>query len=275
MRIAEYHRPADLTTVRRLLARPAPVSLLAGGTALVAGLSSQTSDTVVDLRDLPLAFMERRPDGLHLGALTTLAALTPASAAGGWANGLLAHTAQAEGPVNWRNAATIGGLVAQAEATSPLFLALLALEGQAILLGADGPPQQLALRALADAPAAALQRRLLVEVTLPASLAQAHHGMAAAARTPRDQPIVCAVAVVAAKPAVATVVLGGVTATPLVLSGLQEFCRAPARLPGAIADLLANPTADQAVIADFRGSAAYRRHLAGVLARRALSEALA
>ena len=119
MRLAEYHRPIDLATVRRLLARTPTVALLAGGTTLVPALSS---DTVVDLCDLPLDFAELQADGLHLGALLTLAALTPASAAGAWAGGLLARAAQAEGAINLRNVATIGGLVAVASGTSALFL---------------------------------------------------------------------------------------------------------------------------------------------------------
>lgn len=267
MRLTEYHRPIDLATVRRLLARTPAPALLAGGTALLPELSSET---VVDLCDLPLNFAETQADGLHLGALLTLAALTPASAAGTWAGGLLARAAQAEGPINLRNVATLGGLVVQAEATSLLWLSLLALDAQAIVVAAAGPPQQVALRTLADAPAPLLSGHLLLEVALPKHLALAQHGIATVARTPRDQAIVAAVAVVEPDQAIATVVLGGVTAQPLVLSGLAEFTTDPTRLPAALADLLAA----QAVVADFRGSAAYRRHLAGVLARRALTEAL-
>ncbi len=268
MRLAEYHRPVDLATVRRLLSRRPAVALLAGGSTLVPSLSS---DTVVDLCDLPLDFADWQADGLHLGARLTLAELTPASAAGAWAGGLLARAAQAEGPINLRNVATIGGLVAVASGTSPLFLSLLAADAQAIIIAAEGPPQQVALRTLADAPAGYLSGHLLLEVVLPKRLAQARHGLAVVARTPRDEAIVAAVAVVEPDQAVATVVLGGVTAQPLVLSGLGEFTHDPDRLPAALADLLAG----QAITVDFRGSADYRRRMAGVLARRALSEALA
>lgn len=268
MRLAEYHRPVDLATVRRLLLRRPPVALLAGGSALVPSLSS---DTVVDLGELPLDFADWQADGLHLGARLTLAALTPASPAGAWAGGLLARAAQAEGPINLRNVATIGGLVAVASGTSALFLSLLAVDAQAIVVAAEGPPQQAALRTLADAPAGYLSGHLLLEVVLPKRLAQARHGLATVARTPRDEAIVAAVAVVEPDQAVATVVLGGVTAQPLVLSGLDEFTQDPDRLPAAAADLLAGQT----LVADFRGSADYRGRMAGILARRALSEALA
>ena len=268
MRLAEYHRPVDLATVRRLLLRRPPVALLAGGSALVPFLSS---DTVVDLGELPLDFVDWQSDGLHLGARLTLAALTPASAAGAWAGGLLARAARAEGAINLRNVATIGGLVAVASGTSALFLSLLAVDAQAIVVAVDGPPQQAALRMLADAPAGYLNGHLLLEVVLPKHLAQARHGLATVARTPRDEAIVAAVAVVEPDQAVATVVLGGVTAQPLVLSGLDEFTQDPDRLPAALVDLLAGQT----LVADFRGSADCRRRMAGVLARRALSEALA
>ncbi len=268
MPLAEYHRPVDVATVRRLLARTPSPALLAGGAALVPSLMNGAADAVVDLRDLPLAFADVRSDGLHLGALLTLAELTPASAAGGWANGLLATAARTEGPINRRNAATIGGLVAQARPTSVLWLALLALEAHAIVVAAEGPPRQVTLRGLADAPGLAGQ--LLLEVALPKRLAQARYGMATTGRTPRDEPIVAAVAVTALNLTTATVALGGVTAQPLILSGLQAFAPDPSQLPVALDDLLAS----QALASDFRGSAEYRRHLAGVLAQRALTQAL-
>ena len=272
MHLAEYHRPVDVMTVRRLLARTPAVALLAGGATLVPELVAGAAGTVVDLCDLPLAFADTHPDGLHLGALLTLASLTPASAAGGWANGLLARAAQAAGPINRRNVATVGGLVARADSTSIFWLALLALEAQAIVVAADGPPRQVALRTLADMPAdaSALQGHLLLEVLLPQRLAQARYGLATVARTPRDEAIVAAVAVVTPTRTTVTVVLGGATGQPLVLSGLQEFTPDPARLPEALADLLAR----QEMVSDFRGCARYRRQMAGFLARRSLSQAL-
>jgi CO/xanthine dehydrogenase FAD-binding subunit len=271
MALTEYHRPSDMATARRLLARTRITTVpLAGGTLLVPELEARGVEAVVDLCDLPLHFVEVQRDGLHIGATTSLSALASDLQVMAWAGGLLAHAADVEGPVNLLNAATLGGLVAGGEAGSPLRLALLALDARLVLVAGEGPARQVALRAVVDEPDVHLAGQLILEVIVPAATAAASHGLATVGRTPRDFPIVTGVAVVGGEPRAANLVLGGVTPVPLLLTGLHEFLRDAAGLPAAVDALLAT----QELLDDFRGSAGYRRVLAGVLAQRAWVEAL-
>lgn len=271
MTLTEYHRPSDMATARRLLARTRIMTVpLAGGTLLVPELEARGVEAVVDLCDLPLHFIEVQRDGLHLGATTSLSTLAADVQVTAWAGGLLARAADVEGPFNLLNAATLGGLVAGGEAGSPLRLALLALDARLVLVAGEGPARQVPLRAVVDEPDVHLAGQLILEVIVPAATAVASHGLATVGRTPRDFPIVTAVAVVGGEPRAANLALGGVTPWPLLLTGLHEFVRNAAGLPAAVDALLAT----QELLDDFRGSAEYRRALAGVLAQRAWVEAL-
>lgn len=271
MTLTEYHRPSDMATARRLLARTRIMTVpLAGGTLLVPELEASGVEAVVDLCDLPLHFIEVQRDGLHVGAATALAALASDVQVAAWAGGLLARAVAHEGPVNLLNAATLGGLLVGGEAGSPLRLALLALDARVVVVAGEGPARHVALHAVADEPNVHLAGQLILEVIVPAGTATASHGLATVGRTPRDFPIVTAAAVVGGEPRVASVALGGVTAQPLALSGLHDFIPDAAGLPAAVDALLA--THD--LIDDFRGSADYRRALAGVLVRRAWAQAL-
>ena len=269
MPVTEYHRPSDMATARRLLARTRVVTApLAGGTLLVPELETRGIEAVVDLCDLPLHFIEVQRDGLHVGATTSLSALAADGLVASWAGGLLARAAAQEGPVNLLNAATLGGLVAGGEAGSPLRLALLALDARGVVVTGEGPARQVPLRGVVDEPGVHLAGQLILEVIVPAATSTASHGLATVGRTPRDFPIVTAVAVVGGT-SLASLTLGGVTPQPLVLTGLHDFMRHPAGLPAAVDGLLGA----QVLVDDFLGSAEYRRAMAGILARRAWAEA--
>ncbi len=76
-----------------------------------------------------------------MGAMCTLAALTEHAEAAALAGGLLLRAVRGEGPVNLRNAATVGGAVACAEYDSEFYAALLALGASVtVLLTSSAPP---------------------------------------------------------------------------------------------------------------------------------------
>ena len=70
---------------------------------------------------------------LRAGATVTLSQITEHELGGALADGLLRRAAAGEGPLNLRNAATIGGVVASAEYDSEFYAALLALNAGVVL----------------------------------------------------------------------------------------------------------------------------------------------
>lgn len=243
--VREYHRPQTAAEAVRLLERyGSRAALLAGGSQLVADLETRARpdvEAVIDLGGLGLDGIEAGEGRLRLGATVTLAAVTEHPAAQQLAGGLLGRAARAEGPVNLRNAATVGGVVAAAEPDSEFYAALLAL-GASVAVS-DGEQETVTpLEELGDVAG------LITALLLPlAELAEARGGHARAARTPSDRPIVAALAVQSASGE--RVALCGVAPRPVLLG-------APLDPPD-----------------DFKGSAEYRRALAEVVVRRAREEA--
>ncbi len=272
----EYLHPNTVNEALALLRRPGLRTVpLAGGVWLVPRLRrdvdvpdplEQPVDAVVDLAGLGLSFfeLEGQPGGgfLRLGATTTLAQIADSADCRDLASGILAQAAQRAAPINQRNAATVAGALWGASSQSELLLALLALDAHAVVATA-GQPRTLPLPdLLADLPGQ-LDGGLVMEIKLPWPAETAHGGLARVARTPADQPIVAAAALVDG--ASRRLAVGGLTASPLLL-----------RLSAASELELALDAALNGVplLSDWQGSSEYRRSIAAVLSRRALAEAL-
>ena len=243
--LKEYHRPESVDAALALLARDNVTLVpLAGGAHLVGALETRaltTVDGVVDLRDLPLRAIRAdlfngRPY-LSIGALATLTDVCEYAGTAALAGGLLVRAAHAEGPVNLRNQATVGGVIVAAESDSEFYAALLALGAHVVTASLAGE----AVTPLADLGEI---RGLVTAVLLPEGIERGAN--ARVARTPADRPIVAALAV--QDGAATRVALCGVAARP-VLEG------APLDPPD-----------------DYKGSATYRRSMAALLKQRVLTE---
>lgn len=242
--LKEYYKPTTVQEALALLARPdVTLRALAGGTHLVGALETRTLagvDGVVDLGGLPLrairaAVVEGAPC-LSLGALATLTDVCEHDGAAALAGGLLVQAAQGEGPLNLRNQATVGGVVAAAESDSEFYAALLALGARIVIATTAGE------RVVPLAELGAIEG-LITAVLLPEGIEAG--AIARVARTPADRPIVAAVAV--RHGATVRVALCGVAVKP-ILQGT------PLDPPD-----------------DYKGSAVYRRSMAPVVTDRALA----
>ena len=268
----DYYRPETLEEALALLRRGgAGTRPLAGGTWLVPQLRRDLPNTlaadvdaVLDLSGLDLDYVkiDEEADGawLHLGAMTTLSELVQ-HPAGQWADGLLAEAAYREGPLNLRNTATIAGCIMRANPESELLLALLVLAADVIVN--DGSEHLLSLSDVLSNPQEAIGRGLIVEIRLPRPKSGAKGVLERVARTPADASIVGCAVLTDGKGA--RIAIGGVASQPLLLAIDSRAELSP---------VLAAVLADRETIADFRGSAEYRRSMAQVLADRALARAM-
>jgi CO/xanthine dehydrogenase FAD-binding subunit len=258
--LSEYHKPTTIQEAMQLLRRSeASLVPLAGGSQLIGELETRSRrdvDGVVDLSGLGLSFIHVEDDHLSIGAMTTISDMVAHSEVGALAGNILRRVARYEGPINLRNAATVGGILAAAAADSELYAALLALgasivthdgQSETIIPLASTTPPLLAGEVGRGLSAVGEVGRgsLITEIRIPrASLSSGH---ARVARTPMDRPIVAAVAVIG--DGIERVVLCGVADRPILDGeGIHP-------------------------ISDFKGSAEYRREMAAVMRRRALAEA--
>lgn len=233
--IVGYHRPATISDALALLGdgHRRPI----GGGATLRHDGGAAPVEVVDLQALGLDAIGDEGDHVRLGATTTLQRLADATLV----PDLVRRLARAEQPSTMRTIATVGGTIGAADPDSVL-LAALVVHGASVRL-ADG--RDVALSAV-------LERGLSAgDLIVSASIAAAGRGaVASTGRTPADTPIVAAVGRLADGERV--VALTGVGAVRRV-SGHAEI------------DQLDPP-------GDFRGSTAYRRHLATVLYDRVVAE---
>jgi carbon-monoxide dehydrogenase medium subunit len=267
--IKEYHRPQTLDDALALLQRDETTVPLAGGTELVPSRAPHVQ-SVVDLQALGLDELSIEGFHIHIGAMVPLQRLVESRATGE----LLAESAHLEGPATYRNAATVGGIIATGDSLSHVLIALLALDAEVHLRLPD--PATVSLDRILDAPRKFLEGGLITGVTALSADGAPGTAMTRVARTPRDKPIVAVAVRVMREGDLcggARIALAGVADRPIRAYEAED------QLKGQPFDKGFVDVAVTAVVqhlnppSDFKGSGEYRREMAAVLTRRALLEA--
>jgi carbon-monoxide dehydrogenase medium subunit len=275
LNLRAYHRPESIDEAVTLLRRGGPSTVaLAGGTTLVASARRDVEE-MVDLRDLALAYVQAQGATLTIGATTTLQQLIDTPDLQTFASGVLAETARAAAGRNQRNAATIGGRVASSGGEDPLLVALMALDAKLTVFAPKS--RQIPITGFLAYRERLLQDgALITEMRLPLLIGPLGAAYVAVGRTPRDHPIVCAVARLELASGIASNVrlaLGGVAPAPVRATVVEQLLERKPLTEERIETAAERAADGLAPVGDFRGGGAYRREMACVLARRALAEA--
>ncbi len=273
----EYYRPRARREALELLARPdlhaAPLIIHPKPTApRQSGI-----DAFVDLSLLGLEFIQEAQDGsVHIGALTTLQDMVESPVLNAGPRLVLGKAATLVAGPGIRNLSGLWGAIQTHSGPPEVILALLALEAQVVLLEAGETQRTLAFPEFYEMGKNSLHKG---ELALEAILPPAKTGgwaLERIARTPRDEAIVAAAAVVEAEDGKAgrvILALAGANPLPLRLPAVEKKLTGKAfdakNLQSAIETVMAQ--ADP--VGDFRGSADYRRAMAGLIVRRALEKA--
>lgn len=272
----DFATPDTLEEALAELAAPEAV-VLAGGTSLVLLLRSRliAPQRVVWLgRVNGLRGIQVSGGELVIGAMTTLAEVADSPEVGRLLPALV-QAARVVGNPRVRAVATVGGALAHADPRQDLPPALLAL-GAVVRLRSPTGERRLPLSALFTGPfeTAVRDGELLTAVEVPAPAAdQRSLYLRFTPASREDFPTVgVAVRVVSRDGVVvdAALALAGVAPVPLLVPQAAEALRQAG--PAAVAELAeraCDPSDDQ------RGSASYKRAMAGVWSRRALAAALA
>ena len=262
LREVAYARPASVDEAVRLLSEHPGARALAGGQTLVNVMKARAAspDGLVDLNGLSeLEGVDLAADGtLTIGAMTTYSELLASAEAR--ARPILGEVCATIADVQVRNRGTIGGNLCSNDPTNHLPPLMVALGARMIVRGRDGerevPADEFFLGVYLTAVG---EGELLRAVVLPPGRGD---GFAAVTIGVDGTCIVAAAASLdGGAPRVA---LGCVAATPVLVpvdsadeAAVREAVHAAALDPPS----------------DVHASADYRRHLAGVLAARAIRQA--
>jgi xanthine dehydrogenase FAD-binding subunit len=286
MKAFDYAAPATLAeAVALFAARGERARALAGGTDVIVQVREgrRDLDMLIDVKNIPelneLAFDRQR--GLRFGAAVPCYRLCEHADLARSYPGLI-EAAGLIGGTQIQSRASVGGNLCNASPAADTIPALIAAEAVCIIAGPEGR-RELPVEAFCTAPGRTALRRgeLLVRLHVPPP--RPHTGSAYLRFIPRNEMDIAVVGVGAqltlddrhAGCVAARIALAAVAPTPLFVpdAGAALIGRTP--LPADIERAAALAQAAARPISDMRGDADYRRHLVGVLTRRALTLALA
>jgi carbon-monoxide dehydrogenase medium subunit len=261
LREVAYARPESLAEALALLQADDGARALAGGQTLLNVMKARAGspDALIDLNGLDeLKGVDLAADGtLAIGAMTTYSELIASSEAR--ARPILGEVCAQIADVQVRNRGTIGGNVCTNDPTNHLPPLLAALGARMTIAGPDGertvPADEFFLGVYLTA---AGPGELLTRIEVPAGR---EDGFAAVTLGVDGT---CIVSAAAALNGSVRVALGCVDAVPVVL---EPASTDPDAVRAAVRDAALEPPSD------VHASADYRRHLAEVLAVRAIDQA--
>ena len=251
--------------------------LLAGGHSLLPLMKLRLAapTLLVDLGGVPgLSGIERANGGWKIGAMTPHAAMARESGLG-----LAAHVAHTIADPQVRHRGTIGGSLAHGDPASDQLAILLAYEGSVIVRGESGEREIAAAELFQDYLTTAVgEGEVLTEVRLPAvdGYGFGYHKFN---RRQEDWAMV-AVSALVKKAADGTcedvrIGLTHMSSVPLRATAAEQALRGRPLDANAIAAAAEQAAEGTEPPADLNASADYKRHLARVLTKRALTDAAA
>ena len=251
--------------------------LLAGGHSLlpIMKLRLAAPAVLVDLgRISDLNYVRDQGDHLAIGAMTRQCDLERNETLQ-QQNGLVAYTASLVGDPSVRHRGTIGGSVSHGDAASDMPSALLALDATFVVRGPNGERTVAAGDFFQDYLQTALEPdEVLTEIRVP-KLNGAGWSYKKFNRRAQDWAVVGAAAVVERSNGTigsARIGLTNMGSTPLRATAAESALSGAD--PSAVAEATGSADEGTSPSSDIAASAEYRRHLARVLSRRAVEEAL-
>ena len=274
----EYRRPGSLAEAVQILAENPDAKLLAGGHSLLPAMKLRLAapSTLVDLSQIEGLRGIAANGALTIGALATYNQVHD-SAAVRQAAPMLADTCGIVGDPQVRVRGTLGGSLAHADPAADLTAVVLALGGEVTAVGSGGERTIAADDLFVDLLTTSLApEEIITEIRIPdlagAKMAYEKH------EHPASGYAVVGVAAVLAMGDGGTIrsarlAVTGATAKATRLSSAEAVLAGKTVRTETIAAAAAAAADGLEINGDLYASADYRRHLVGVLTRRALERA--
>jgi len=277
-----YHRAGDLAEAVMLLSEDGDARALAGGHSLLPLMKCRlvTPAALVDIGGVAgLADITEEGGSLRVGALATHASVA-ASALVRERCPLLAETAARIGDPQVRNRGTIGGSLGHADPGADYPTVVTALDGKVTVTGSGGEREIAAADLVVGVFTTSLERgELITSVTVPATAAGSGGAYVKHKHPASGYAVAAAAALVTVEGGSCTaarLVVGGVTGVPEAAEAAAAAVVGAASSDDGALEAAGAKVAEalSGALDDTYASGEYRVHLAGVLAQRALREAM-
>jgi carbon-monoxide dehydrogenase medium subunit len=279
----KYYAPQSVPEVLELLTEHGyDAKVLAGGQSLVPMMNFRLVQpaVVVDINNIPeLAYIESHQDGIRIGAMTRHSQAEKDPLIKEKAP-LIHETMPQIATVQIRNRGTIGGSLSHADASAELVVVSTALEAQFKIQNQQGerlvPTSEFFLGLLMTSLE---PEDLLVEIQFPPMPDRSGWSLKEVARRPHDFALVGVAAVLALdkneRCSEARLVYLSAGDGPISAPDAAAMLVGEDITPDLITEAAEKASADEIDPgSDIHATAGFRRHLANVLTRRALEEAL-
>ena len=279
MKSFEFFEPTTLAEASRLFAAE-HAQLLAGGTDLVIGMKARTEtpQSVISLQKIAgLAGITRYGGGVSIGAMTKVRDIEVSDEIrSGYT--ALAEGAAEIGSIQIRNLATLGGNIAHASPAADTVAALLALDAQVDIAGANGE-RSVPIDALFTGPGQTVLTpgEIITQFRLP-SPASGSHYIKHKIREVMDLAFIGVAAAVDMADGTITgarIGLAAVAPTPIRAMEAEGLLAGKSLTDTLLAEVGEAAAAACSPISDLRCSAEHRREMVDVLTRRTVQEAVA
>jgi len=276
----DYYRASSVEEAVSLLGQHAGAKLLAGGHSLIPSMNLRLADpgVVIDLGrvDALKGITHLRDGSCRIGAMTTYATI----AADSGLPKVLTEAASLIGDPQVRNRGTIGGNVSHADPASDLPTVMLALGVTFHITGPGGSRDVAAGDFFTGLFETAIgENEVLTGVTIPAQASGTGSAYTKLSNPASRYAMVGAAAVVTVRGnrcEAASVAVGGTTPSVVKASSVEAALagqKLDAEAIAVAAAAVQNDLGDD-ILSDIHASAHYRRQMAAVFVRRALTKAV-
>jgi len=280
--VEAFYRPATAREALHLLHRGKGRARIVSGCTDLVLQPDRNIRFLIDITHAGLSYIRRRNGWWQIGATTTMADIEDSAELQGVAGGLLPRAAATCGAIEIRNMATVGGNMANGSPAADLATPLLALDAEASVESRTSGRivrRKMPLgKYLGEARSRGMRNSLLVGISFhnPPAGARCGWSFQKLGRTAIDISLVNAAAGlgldVRGRVRWARLALGAVAPAPLRMAAIEAATVGRTFGRSLIDEVCEVVRAAVQPIDDQRASADYRRHIAGVLTKRALEE---
>lgn len=272
----KFFRPSTPKEAVELLAKPNHLAV-AGGTDLIVKLRNgmfPAAEALVDISALPYKSVRKENDRVVIGSGCTMAQIA-ADPIIGELFPVLVKASSSVGAAQIRNAATIGGNIANASPAGDTIPALFSLETQVLITGSSGQ-RSVAIEEFFTGPGRSVLKpgELIEAFSLPLHKTRGEFLKLGERRAHAISKINLAVSIFNDGRQRYRIAIGSVAPTVLRCRTAEELLESNSLTPEIIARAAGLASETARPISDIRSSKSYRKQMAGVLLKRALNTLL-